>query len=264
MSAETKYALVTGASSGIGLCYARELASLGYNIIAVSNEYDKNTKIADSTVGDFGVNVIPVFKDLSRAESAQELYDFCKEKGLEVEVLINNVGVLSFGTLSKTDSQKIRTLVELHVYTPTMLCKLFSEQMKLRGKGYILIMSSATVKLAYPTISVYNASKRYLQNFADSIWYELHPYGIGVTTVFPGAVDTPLYQLDDSKRKLFRRIGLMMSPEKLAHKALIKLFHRTRHYTPGFITRFALFIASVLPPCVIFAIMRNKRLRGLF
>lgn len=256
--------MVTGASSGIGLCYARELASLGYNIIIVSNRQQENLSAAASIEQDYGVKAIALYKDLSRGEAARELYEQCTALGLEVEVLVNNAGMLVFGTLSNTDVGKIETLTGLHITTPTILTKLFSKDMRMRGHGHILIMSSATAKMAYPTISVYNASKSYLYNFALSIWYELHLCGVGVTVVLPGAVDTPLYDLSDSKRKLLRHLGIMISPERLAHKAVKKMFAGRRKYIPGAFTKTVVVAVSFIPTWVITAIMTHTRLRRLF
>lgn len=152
-------ALITGASSGIGLRYAEQLAAKGYDLVIVSNEDDKNRALADFLSARYSVTIYPVFKDLCSDSAARELYEFCREKGLQIEILINNAGMLVFDTLSRTPIEKIDRIISLHVKTATILCKLFSEQMKQRGSGRILIMSSATAHMPYPTISVYAATK---------------------------------------------------------------------------------------------------------
>lgn len=136
------YALVTGASSGIGYQYAREMASRGYRLIIVSNEPDELSSKAELLRSDFGVEVIDVAMDLGVQSAAQELHRFCTERRLEVEVLINNAGVYHDRDFLE-DSEAFNSLIlNLHVYTPAMLVFHFGKDMESRGKGYILNMSS--------------------------------------------------------------------------------------------------------------------------
>lgn len=257
-------ALVTGASSGIGLCYAKELAHRGYDLVIVSIEKDKNENLAKDLAREYRVKVFPVFQDLSEVSAAENLYDFCKNNDLQIDILINNAGILLFDTLSRTPYRKIDDIVALHVTTPTKLCKLFSEDMKIRRSGRILIMSSLTAYLPYPTISVYAATKSYLRSFAKSLWFELRAYGISVTTVFPGAVDTPLYNLDDAMRRTLRKCGIMMSPQQMAHRAIKRMLKGRKSYVPGVFTRIILLLTSIIPDRLICIVMRHPKLRGLF
>lgn len=258
------FALITGGSSGIGRQYAEQLAKQGYNILTISNQKEQNEQVAEYISQTFGVRAIALYKDLSDKNSAAEIYEFCKAESLEIEILINNAGILLFDPLEKTPDTKIDLALGLHVHTPTMLCKLFSADMCKRGHGHILIMSSATVRLAYPTISVYNATKSYLRNFAASLWYELRPHGVSITTVYPGAIDTPLYTLKERYRKPLRALGVMMKPEKLARKALRRMFRCRKNYTPGWFTKIVVCIAPIIPDCVIFWAMRHPKLRHIF
>lgn len=258
------WALVTGGSSGIGRCYAEQLAARGYNILTVSNREEENNIVAEGITARYGVRAIALCKDLSNPDSAYELHDYCTHEGLEVEILINNAGILLFAALDKTSDKAISTAIGLHVHTPTLLCKLFGEDMCRRGRGHILIMSSATVRLAYPTISVYNATKSYLRNFAASLWYELRHHGVSVTTVYPGAIDTPLYTLEARYRTPLRALGIMMSPDRLARKALGRMFRRRKNYTPGLFTKIVVRIAPIIPDCIILWVMRHPKLRHMF
>lgn len=258
------WALVTGGSSGIGRCYAEQLAKRGYNILSVSNRDEENIATTEQIARQYDVRTVALCKDLSDPQSAYELHEFCTHESLEVEILVNNAGVLLFDTLEHTSDQAINTAIGLHVHTPTLLCKLFGRDMCRRGHGYILIMSSATVRLAYPTIAVYNATKSYLRNFAASLWFEMRHYGVSVTTIYPGAIDTPLYSLEEKYRRPLRALGVMMSPERLAHKALKRMFRRRKNYTPGVFTKFVLCVAPLIPDRVILWVMRHPKLRHLF
>ena len=98
-------------------------------------------------------------------------------------------------------------MLNLHVKTLSKMCWYFGNDMKERGFGYILNMSSMSAWMAMPGISVYNATKAYILNFSRSLWYELHSYGVGVTAVCPGAVDTGLYGLSNYWRNVAVKIG---------------------------------------------------------
>lgn len=264
MKKSSTFALITGGSSGIGKCYAEQLAEKGYNILTISNQKELNEEVAEHISQTYNVRAIALYKDLSDKNSASEIYSFCKAEKLEIEILINNAGILLFDPLNKTSDTKIDVALGLHVHTPTMLCKLFGADMCQRGHGHILIMSSATVRLAYPTISVYNATKSYLRNFAASLWYELRPHGVSITTVYPGAIDTPLYSLEERYRKPLRALGVMMPAERLARKALRRMFRRRKNYTPGWFTKFVVCVAPLIPDCVILWAMRHPKLRHIF
>ncbi len=241
------YALVTGSSSGIGRCYARELASRGYNIIAVSNQPDELEASAAELRHDYHVEAHAIECDLSRPEAANELYARCRTEGWVVDILVCNAGMLLFSTLTNTPTERLTRIIELHCTTTTLLCRLFGEEMKLRSSGRILIMSSATAWLPYPTISHYAATKAYLRTFGFALWYELHRYGVGVTVVLPGAVDTSFYNLSPTLRRLFVAIGIMQRPETIARRGVRAMMRGRRRLTPGLFTRLVVVICSLLP-----------------
>lgn len=257
------YALVTGASSGIGLEYSRQLASKGYDIIVVSNRREDNVKVAETLSRDFKVKAMSLYADLSQNESAQDIYDWCRKKELDVEILISNAGILHFGKLEKTDLAAVDRIMNIHCNTPVKLCRLFAEDMLAKGKGHILIMSSITAWTPYPTMSLYGSTKVFLKNFGQSLWYELHGRGVSVTTVFPSAVDTPFYELDSKMRKRLLRIGMMVTPEKLVRKALKSMFKCRRIYIPGFMARVEIFLCQIAPAKLLLPIMRIPALKRL-
>ena len=250
------YALITGASSGIGLEYARQLAEKGHNLVIVSNRQEDNERVASEIAERYGVVALPLYADLSHPNSAQQIYDWCRGHEVEVDILINNAGMLLFSTLVHTDPARINTLINLHCTTPTHLCRLFGNDMKERGRGHILIMSSITAWTPYPTISHYAASKCYLRSFAQSLWYEMRDYGVSVTVVFPSAVDTPLYDLSDKPRRWLLRLGVMTTAERLARRGLRAMFRRRRRSIPGLLPKIEYAICAVLPAHALIPIVK--------
>ena len=138
-------------------------------------------------------------------------------------------------------------MLYLHVFTPTRLCLLFGQEMKLRQHGYILNMSSIPAWLAYPGINVYGATKRYLKQFSRGLHTELYDYGVGVTAVCPGAVDTDLYNLTRKLRRCLVRLGVMLPPEKLVRTAVDAMFRRKAVVIPGMLNRITLPIVRLIP-----------------
>ena len=251
-----KYALITGASSGIGLEYARQLAAEGWNLIVVSNRAEENVRVAKELSRQYGVVVEPLYADLTENDSAEKIYERTKALGAEVEVLINNAGMLLFSTLCKTSAESLERIIALHCTTPTKLCRLFADDMCKRGRGHILIMSSITAWTPYPTISHYAATKAYLHSFAQSLWYELRRKGVSVTAVYPSAVDTPFYDLDDKMRRLLLRCGVMLSAESVARKGLGAMFRSRRRCLPGFLTKVEAAICWLLPAWALLPILK--------
>ena len=257
------YALITGASSGIGHCYARELAKRGYNIIAVSNQKEQLEVVAKELRADFCITSHTIYADISEADAAKSIFDRCESEGWDVEILICNAGMLLFSTLTKTDPQRLHTIIGLHCTTTTLLCRYFGEKMKAQRKGRILLMSSSTAWLPYPTISHYSATKAYIKSLAFALWYELHRYGVSVTAVFPGAVDTPFYNLSPRLRKMFVRLGVMLPAEVIARRGIRAMMRGRRRLTPGLFTKIVVGICSILPARVLDIMIRIKPIKRL-
>lgn len=245
------YALITGASSGIGCHYARELARRGYNIIAVSNQPQELVATVDEIVSTYHVEAHAVCRDLSDEGSALELFEYVVNQGFDVEILVCNAGMLLFSTLVRTDPERLKAIIALHCTTTTLLCRYFGEYFKQRGSGRILIMSSSTAWLPYPTISHYSATKSYLKSLGSALWYELHRHGVSVTVVFPGAVDTPFYKLSNTLRRRLVSLGVMMRPESIARRGVRAMMRGRRRCTPGLFTKLVVAICALLPARVL-------------
>ena len=241
------YALITGASSGIGRCYAHELAKRGYNIIAVSNQQQELEAVTAELRATYSVAAHHIYADLAAADAAKSIYDRCAEEGWQVDILVCNAGMLLFSTLLRTEPKRLETIIGLHCTTTTLLCRYFGEAMKERSKGRILLMSSSTAWLPYPTISHYSATKTYIKNLAFALWYELHTHGVSVTAVFPGAVDTPFYNLSASWRKWFVRLGVMHSAETIARRGTRAMMRGQRRLVPGLFTKLVVAICAIVP-----------------
>lgn len=253
------WALITGASSGIGYCYARLLAEQGYPLVLVSNEEERINEVCSELSGRYGIETASVCLDLSQPDSARRLYDYCVGQGHEIGILINNAGVFFFNDLTEVSPGAVTTMINLHIGTTTLLCRYFGKAMKERGQGYILNMSSMSYAMPYPGISVYAASKSYLRNLSKALHDELYDHGIGVTAVCPGAVATDLYNLPGYYQRLALRLGIMMTPEQLARKGLRAMFSRRKCVVPGILNHIFLFLLAFLPSWAVRLVKRKAK-----
>ena len=253
--------LVTGASSGIGLEYATQLArDYHSDILLVSNQAQELEQVAAALHEQYNVQTIAHYADLSLPTAAEDLFTFCQEQGLQVDILVNNAGVFFFNPYCETSMKRIDLMLQLHMITVAKLCRLFGGEMATRTanipdhkyKGYILNMSSMSAWMAMPGIQTYNATKAFIYNFSKSLWYELKPKGVGITVMTPGAVDTALFGLSPNLRKLAVNLTVSIPPHKLVKRALKKMFAGKKADMPGVINHMATPLLKHTPDWLVF------------
>lgn len=246
-STKHSYALVTGGSSGIGLAFVKQLADKGYNICIISNEKEKLATLEKEIETKQKVKCVSLYIDLAQDDAAQKVHSFCIEKKLIIEVLINNAGFLIADEFINVKPRRVNDLLKLHTLTPTLLCQFIAKDMINIGRGFILNVSSTSAYMAYPIISLYGPSKSYLLNFTKAIRLELYAKNIHVSCILPGAVDTELYNLNASKRKLGHRLGIIHSPQFIAKRGLHILFKNKAESVPGLLNKLSLFFLKLVP-----------------
>ncbi len=256
------YALITGGSSGIGLAIAHQLGRRGYPLLLISNQPERLEQLKPELSDTYGVNVQTLSMDLARVEAAQEVFDFCENQQIEVEILVNNAGFYFSGEVIRADVQQASQMLILHNLTSTNLCTLFGQQMKERRYGYILNISSISAYRAFPTIAHYGSTKAYLKYFTQSLRTELKPFGVNVSALSPGATITDLYDPTVVNVNRGKKLGIFMLPEQVAKRGVDRLFANKAVTIPGFITRAMLYL-SMLPPGVVLDILWRRRLRKM-
>jgi len=256
-----KYAVVTGASSGIGWHISKELAIKGYSLVAVSNQAQQLINLKSELEKSYQIKVLTVDCDLSKNNAAENIFDFCQKKNLNVEVLVNNAGILVHGELVNTDLIRAKNILQLHMNTPVMLCRLFGKVMVKNQKGYILNVSSISAVMPYPTISLYGPSKTFLRRFTKALRIELKEKKVIVSCLIPGATATALYDPDKINIPLAMRLGVMKKPGFVARAGVAALFKNKAESIPGLANKFIMFIIHFLPIFVIGFIYRKIYLR---
>ena len=251
------FALVTGASSGMGVEFAKQLAARGYNLLIVSNEEKIKDVAQELTANSQQLTAIPLVMDLGRQEAARELYEYAHAHELEIEVLVNNAGVYHDRDILDDSEGFTSLIMNLHMYTPAMLCYLFGQDMKACHKGYILNVCSVTSKMAAQRLGTYGGTKAFLSHFTRALHIELRQYGVHVTDVSPGAVDTGLYSIPSVLTKIGKCLGIIVSPQTLVRRALRALFWGCSKTTiPTVFWQVLCFFILLTPTCVLRLIRR--------
>lgn len=266
-----RYALVTGAASGMGCIYCQRLAQMGYNIIAVDinqagleetvrmvNEQVESSSVIPE-VSKAAFKALPMVQDLSLPTAADAVYGMTVEEGCEVEVLVNNAGIMYCQGIAETSERMLQLIMAVHMTTPLMLCRKFVGGMKERGCGYILNISSLASWMIWPGIGMYGATKRFVKDYSRELRIECQKTGVSVTNAYFGAVDTPLVPLKDSLRKLARALTVMIRPEKAVEKALKATFRRRRGVMPGLLNKIFKPLCVIMPDCLLGWIYRKAK-----
>ena len=190
-----KTVLITGASNGFGMEFARLFAADGYNLVLVARSTDRMKKLAYKLQDDHQLeHVCVVTADLARPEAPMEVYEEVKKSGIQVDVLINNAGAGVHGFFYETDLERESAILQLNVNTPMALTKLFLQDMKRRDEGKILFVSSIAALMPSPLMAVYGATKAFLLSFSEALSNELKNTNITVTALCPGASNTMFFR----------------------------------------------------------------------
>lgn len=242
-----KTALVTGGSSGIGYCFCRELASRGCNLVIVSNQEEELTAVALDISKDFPVGVTTFYCDLAHEEAAQQVMRFLDEQKITVDILINNAGIFSFREVAETPVERINCFIDLHCRTVSLLCRMIGDDMRGRGHGRILNMSSMSCWMPMPGIALYSATKAYIRVFSRALHYELKDSGVTVTVACPGGIATDLFGLPENLKRLAVRIGALDTPESFSRKAVNRMLLGRKQYINGLLNRLSIFFVGIAP-----------------
>lgn len=254
------YALVTGAASGMGRIYALRLAQKGYNIVLVDINEKGLVQTEQLVLAEAPeTKVMLVTQDLSVMDAADRIYEKTEEAGCQVEVLVNNAGVMYCQGIAETSERMLKLIMMVHMNTPLMLCRKYVGGMKERGRGYILNISSLAAWMIWPGIGMYGCTKRFVRDYSRELRIECQKTGVSVTNAYFGAVDTPLVPLKDSLRKLARFLTVMISPEKAVDRALRATFRRRKGTMPGLLNKLFWPAIVILPDCLLGWIYRKAK-----
>jgi uncharacterized protein len=207
-----RHALVTGASSGLGADFARELARRGAHLTLVARREDRLRSLQRELAGGHGVEVQVVVLDLNDGGAPERLLHATGEHGRPVDVLVNNAGFGLYGAFSELDWERERAMLELDMIVPVHLTKLFLPGMLDRGTGFFLNIASIGAYSPSPLYASYSAAKSFILNFTEALSYELRGTGVRATALSPGIVATEFLQVSGQQATRYQRLAMMDSP----------------------------------------------------
>jgi len=188
-----KWALVTGASAGIGVALATQLAGDGTHLVLTARRRDRLEELARSLQKKYGIQTEVFVADLAQAEAPEKIYSFTREKGIAVDLLINNAGFGQYGELTAVKTQRLLDMVQVNCHAVVHLTRLFLPEMVARRRGDILILASTAAFQAVPYISTYAATKAFDLFFAEGLAEEMKPHGIRVCALCPGSTESEFH-----------------------------------------------------------------------
>jgi uncharacterized protein len=218
-------ALITGASSGIGLEFAKTFAAAKNNLVLVARSEGKLNVLANELKMAHGISVKVISADLSSMDEVQRVYDTCKAENIVIDYLVNNAGFGDFGFFVESDWDKTAQMIDLNIKSLTKMCRLFIPDMVARKSGKILNIASTAAFQPGPTMAVYYATKSYVLFFSEAICNELQGTGVSVTCLCPGATESGFQQaaaLEESKLVKGKKLPTSKQVAEFGYKAMMK------------------------------------------
>ena len=196
MSSNGKYALITGATSGIGYELSLLFAKDQYNLVIVSRD-EQQLEVKAQEFRQHGVEVITIAKDFFNREETLSVYDEVKSKGINIDVLVNDAGQGVYGLFQDNELDRELDIIELNISAVVILTKLFLKDMLAANSGKILNLASIASKTPGPWQAVYHGTKAFVLSFSQGLREELSETDITVTALLPGVTDTDFFNKAD-------------------------------------------------------------------
>jgi short-subunit dehydrogenase len=193
-----KWALVTGASAGIGVALARELAIGGCNLVLTARRAERMEALARELEGKYGIKTAVFAADLGEVTAPEKIFAFTKE--LEIGLLVNNAGFGAYGELQTVDTNRLLDMVQVNCGAVVQLTRLYLPGMVARRSGDILIVASTAAFQAVPYISTYAATKAFDLLFAEGLAEEMRPHGVRVCALCPGSTESEFFEVAGQKQ----------------------------------------------------------------
>jgi len=247
------YTLITGASGGIGLALARQLAAQKHNLLLVARNAQKLAQLSQHLQAQYGVQVAFIAADLTQPEAAQHIYRQTQQHHWEVDLLVNNAGVGSGGEFATLELPLELALLQLNMASLVALTHLFLQPMRERRRGTIINIASMTAFMPVPYMATYAASKAFVRSFTEALTQECQPYGIYVLLFAPGLTRTNFNEAAGINNE--KAVGLQsdyktataQTPEEVAEELVNALQAKKPLHIAGRRNRFGARLLALLP-----------------
>lgn len=248
---ERSYAVVTGASKGLGKAIAIKLAKKGYNLLLIARSDNELAELSTDIKKDYHVDAHFLAIDLALPESAEKVLQWITENGFPVSILINNAGYGLWGKFNSLGLSAQLEMCRLNMDTLISLCHLLIPKLSQQQPAYILNVASTAAYQAVPTLAIYSATKAFVLSFSRALRFELAKSNVSVSCLSPGPIDTGFAQRAglDAFSKMAEKFN--MNPEEVAEIALNGMFKRKSEIIPGFTNVISVYANRILPKAFI-------------
>jgi len=246
------YALITGASKGIGKVIALELAAKGYPVAIVARSGDLLKQVADEIKTKSQVDVKYLATDLSAPDAAKQVFEWTQQQNMTISILVNNAGYGLSGAFESYPLEQHVNMLQVNCTTLVQLTYLFLPQLKKQSQAYILNISSSSAYQAVPYLSLYAGSKALVLQFTRGLRHELRKTNVSVTCISPGATDTEFNDRAKVGPKAMKAAKkVIMTPEQVGKVAVDSMFKKKAEVVVGLINKLGGFLAWILPKKVV-------------
>jgi short-subunit dehydrogenase len=242
-----KTALVTGASSGLGMDFSRELARRGCQLILVARREDRLRELLREISSTYDVPVEIIAMDLVEADAPRRLYDHLQASHRAVDVLINNAGYGLFGDFAEIPWERTQNMLDLDIRVLTHLMRLFMADMVSRNYGFILNIASTGAYQPTPTYAAYSAAKSYVVSLTEAVHYELRHTKVKCTVLSPGVTRTEFLAVAGQKPTLYQR-SIMMESAAVARIGIKAMLKGRSSVVAGGLNAFMAWTMRFVPP----------------
>lgn len=241
-------ALITGASAGIGATFAQELAARQTDLVLVARSADKLQQLATQLRSQYQIQVHVLVRDLTEPNAATVIYDAVMDKGLTIDLLINNAGFGDYGDFAETDGDRQIKMVQLNILALVDLTHKFLPGMRQRRSGGIINLASTAAFQPIPYFAVYAASKAFVLSFSEALWAENRQYDVRFLAVCPGPTETKFFQEANFPTTFSETIAKnYTSPQQVVREALQALEKNRSSIVPGLANKLSANASRFLP-----------------
>lgn len=254
-----KYTLITGASRGIGEAMARYCAEKGFNLILIARSREKLNELAYKLNNHYGVDVQVYVADLTEPNTPENIYTWCKENDLQVNMLINNVGTGLYGKFDHLSLKSQLDLIQLNQTGMITMTYLFLPMLKEQREAYILNVASTACYQPIPYMTVYAATQSFIQSFSLAIREELRGLRIYVSCLCPGPTATDFFERAGLESLPVNSNEIKMSAVEVAEVAIEGLLDNVAEIIPGTSNTIGAYFSKLFPNKLVL-----KTVSGLF
>lgn len=258
-----KFALITGATSGIGYELARLFAKDNYNLVLVARNESNLTQTASELKEVSDVTIHTISADLFQPDGAKQVYEKTKELGITIDVLVNDAGQGEWGRFHKTDLQREVDLVQLNIISLMSLTKYYLQEMVERNSGRILQVSSSLAKAPTPYMAVYAASKAFVLSFSEALVKELDETNVTVTALLPGATDTDFFHKAKAESTITYKETSLYDPAEVAKAGYDALMNGDSTVQPGLKNKAQNVLSTILPDSAVASNMEKQMVSSM-